>query len=81
MTETQALLTLLRAKGWSIAAIADAVKVNYYTIYRWEQGDTSPSNPAPVSRMLWEMLLHGDVPKKRRFKKRPVPPIGKPAAS
>jgi hypothetical protein len=74
MTETQALLTILRAKGWSIAAIADDLKVNYYTIYRWELGMTSPSNPAPVCRMLWDMLLKDEVPKKRRFKKRPAPP-------
>ena len=76
MTEIQVLLTKLRGKGWSIAAIADALQVNYYTIYRWELGATSPSNPAPVSRMLWDMLQHADVPKKRRFKKRPVPPTG-----
>jgi transcriptional regulator with XRE-family HTH domain len=72
MTEIQDLLTQLRAKGWSIAAIADDLKVNYYTIYRWEQGLTSPSNPAPVCRMLAEMLQQEAIPKKRRFKKRPT---------
>jgi hypothetical protein len=50
MTEIQNLLSQLQDKGWSKAAITDAVKLNWYTIYRWCRGDdTEKSRGCPAA--------------------------------
>ena len=68
------MLTDLRAKGWTVAAIADELKVNYYTIARWQNGARSPTNVAGVEVLLEQLLGKQRVPKKRRYAKRPPAP-------
>jgi ribosome-binding protein aMBF1 (putative translation factor) len=74
MTEIQNLLSQLQDKGWSKAAIADAVKLNWYTIYRWCRGETIPKNQEAVRQLLLQLLQQKQIPKKRRYGRKPAPP-------
>ena len=73
MTNVQQMLNELRKKGWTVAAISDELKVNYYTVARWQNGMRSPANVAGIEALLGQ-LLRRRVPKKRRYtKRRPTP--------
>jgi DNA-binding XRE family transcriptional regulator len=67
MTEIQNLLGALQDKGWTKAAIADAVEVDYSTIYKWEKGIHTPSNEGPVRKVLETLLTQRRIPKRRRY--------------
>ena len=69
MTDIQTRLAELKAKGWTLAAIADEVGVTWFTVKRWEIGEQYPDTPKPVKLMLDAMLKRKRVPKKRRYTK------------
>ena len=71
MSEVQELITQLRAKGWTVAAIADELQVDYDTVARWQKGTRSPSNAAAVRVVLAQLLRRRRIPKQRRYKKSP----------
>jgi hypothetical protein len=59
----------LKAKGWTLAAVADEVGVTWFTVKRWETGEQYPDTPKPVLMMLDSLLKRRRVPKKRRYVK------------
>lgn len=63
------MLQSLREKGWTTAAIADAVGVDWYTVRRWVLGVRSPANGNAVLVMLDSLLWQKHVPKRRRVKR------------
>jgi hypothetical protein len=67
MTDIQELLTALRVKGWTIAAIADEVGANYHTVKKWQSGMHTPRNIGAVSRTLQQLLQRRQIPKQRRY--------------
>jgi hypothetical protein len=71
MTEVQELITQLRAKGWTVAAISEELGVDYYTVYKWEKGIHEPSNAGAVLRVLRQLLQQRRIPKRRRVKRNP----------
>ena len=71
MNDVQELLTELRSKGWTKAAISDEIGVEYDTVARWERGVRYPNNVGGVKLQLSELLRRRRVPKKRRYKKSP----------
>jgi hypothetical protein len=70
MTEVQDLISQLRAKGWTVAAIADELSVDYDSVYRWVKGIHAPSNVGAVTRVLRLLLQQKRIPKRRRVVKR-----------
>jgi orotate phosphoribosyltransferase-like protein len=71
MNEVQDLITQLREKGWTVAAIADELQVNYDTVARWQKGTRSPANEAAVRVFLDQLMRRRRIPKQRRYKKSP----------
>ena len=55
-------------KGWTYAALADALKVTWYSVRRWHRGEHAPHTPWPVLQLL-RGLDGSKVPKKRRRRK------------
>jgi transcriptional regulator with XRE-family HTH domain len=74
MNEVQELIAELRGKGWTLAAIADELKVDHDTVYRWQRGLRSPANPVGVLAVLKGLLQRRRVPKRRRYVGKRNPP-------
>lgn len=67
MNVVQQRLADLEAKGWTLAAIADALGVTYNAAQKWKAGDRHPSNLKSVLEHL-ERLQHSPrIPKQRRY--------------
>jgi hypothetical protein len=73
MTEINDLIVELRGKGWTVAAIADELGVDYYTIYKWQKGIHAPANPRAVQRVLGELLKQRRIPKRKRYTRKRNP--------
>jgi hypothetical protein len=72
MTEIQELLTTLRAKGWTLAAIATEIEIDYHTVFKWQKGIHAPRNVGAVRRTLQHLLRRKRIPKQKRYvRKRP----------
>jgi hypothetical protein len=69
MTDVQTIIADLKAKGWTLAAIADEVGVTWFTVKRWETGEQYPDTPKPVLMMLDSLLKRKRIPKQRRYAK------------
>ena len=67
MAELRDLLEYLRGRGWTAAALADALEVNRHTVERWAAGKFAPSSQGPVLIVL-RQLRTVPVPKRHRFK-------------
>ena len=65
MTDVQQEITELRERGWTTAAIADALGVRWPTISRWMNGSRSPSNVAGVVSLLRQMKRRSVPPRRR----------------
>jgi transcriptional regulator with XRE-family HTH domain len=64
--EVKELITQLRAKGWTLAAIADELQVDNESVYRWQRGLRSPANASAVATVLRGLLRRRRIPKRRR---------------
>ena len=73
MSEIAEMITKLRGKGWTVAAIADELEVNYYTVVRWENGTRMPANAAGVRVILERLERRQRIPKQRRYAKKSPP--------
>lgn len=71
MNEVQDVLGELKGKGWTLAAVADAVEVHRDTVVGWDAGLHNPANPRLVVKELRQLLRRRVVPKKRRYNKAP----------
>ena len=74
MNEAQILIGELRAKGWTIAALADELRVHRETVSRWHSGSSQPDLMGPVVVALKALLVRRRIPKKRRYTKTPPAP-------
>jgi transcriptional regulator with XRE-family HTH domain len=64
MMEVQSLLANLRAKGWTNAAIADAIGVYVSSVDKWQAGERNTSQSHLI---LLRQLTKKKPPKKRRY--------------
>jgi hypothetical protein len=65
------LLAALQDKGWTDAAVADALDVAPSTVYKWKKGIHAPKYERPVRTELERLLKQRSIPKQRRpFKRR-----------
>ena len=67
MNEVQARLAGLRAKGWTIAAIASEVGLTVNAVEKWKAGSRQPGKPTIM--VLDTLLNRKRIPKKRRYSK------------
>ena len=65
MEDVQGMLQDLRDKGWTYAAIADEVGVEYMTVWRWAKGRV-PANSRGVATILRHLGTRRRIPKQRR---------------
>jgi len=68
MNDVQGVLGKLRAKGWTLAALADELEVHRETVSNWCAGRHPPANAKVVILALERLLRRQRVPKKRRYK-------------
>jgi hypothetical protein len=66
MDDIRTLLRRLQSKGWTLAAVADAIQVPINTVTRWKMGIKTPANPGLVSAGLRRLLARKRVPPQRR---------------
>ena len=64
-TEVQTRIAILEHKGWTLAAIADAIGVSHNAVEKWKAGDRHPSNPTLI--LLDQLSEKTDIPKKKRY--------------
>jgi orotate phosphoribosyltransferase-like protein len=64
-------LAALKAKGWTISAVADELAVDRDSVWAWEVGRYRPANPRSVRIALEGLLRRRRIPKRRRYKKNP----------
>ena len=74
MTDVQDIIARLRDKGWTVAAIADEMGVDYDTVTRWQNGSRSPNNGVAVKLALGQFMGRRRIPKRRRYTKKPPAP-------
>ena len=69
MAELRDLLRwLCGERGWTVAALADALEVSRHTVERWAAGEYAPRAQGPVLIVL-RQLRTVPVPKRHRFKR------------
>ena len=66
MNEIQLRLEKLKKKRWTIAAIADRVGTKWFTVKRWETGESYP-NLDGAGIMSLDQLSTEKAPMKRRY--------------
>jgi transcriptional regulator with XRE-family HTH domain len=71
MDEVQELITELRVRGWTVAALARELEVDYRTIIRWQNGQRTPANVAGVRSLLRGLLQRRRIPKRKVYKRNP----------
>jgi transcriptional regulator with XRE-family HTH domain len=74
VNEVRELIAALRTKGWTVAAIADHLKVDRDSVYRWERGLRSPANAVGVVLALRRLLQRRRIPKRSRRGSKRNPP-------
>jgi len=67
MAEIIDTIAELRAKGWTLAALADELGVNRETVYGWVARGRAPTNPKLITGALDGLLRHKRIPKQRRY--------------
>ena len=67
MAELRDLLGYLQGRGWTAAALADALEVSRHTVERWSVGEYAPRAQGPVLIVL-RQLRTVPVPKRHRSK-------------
>ncbi len=66
MNDVQIKLLELKAKGWTMRAIADELAVSHMTVYRWQKGMRKAENSRSVLHMLDTLMKRKRIPKQRR---------------
>lgn len=64
--DVQEILKELREKGWTLAAIADAIGSPHITVRKWWAG-TYPENAPAVRFLLKSLLARRRIPKRKRY--------------
>ncbi len=65
----QIRLASLQEKGWTLAALADELKLKVNTLEKWKAGQRNPANGKAVLTMLEELEKRKRIPKGRRYAK------------
>ena len=71
MDDVQRVLGELKGKGWTLAAIGDALGIPPNTVRKWSAGLRHPANAPIVVDAMKRLADRKRVPKQRRYKKSP----------
>ena len=66
--DVQVQLRDLRAKGWTLASIAEEMGTHWTAVYKWQAGERYPRNVRPVLVALRALAGRRRVPKRHRSK-------------
>lgn len=64
VNDIQRKLAELQGKGWTLAAIADAIGLTHNAVEKWKAGARHPANP---TLLALDDLKKRKAPKKRRY--------------
>ena len=67
MNDVQKKLSLLQAKGWTLAALSDEMGNHVNTLEKWKSGAAYPNNEKAVLRLLDSLTRRRRIPKQRRY--------------
>ena len=67
MNEIQKRIAELQDKGWTLAALADALEVAHNTVEKWKAGDRQPANAKAIYAMIDDIAGRKRIPKQRRY--------------
>jgi hypothetical protein len=67
-------IAALKAKGWTISAIADELMVDRDSVWAWEVGRYRPANPRSIRIVLEGLLRRKRIPKRKRYSGNRNPP-------
>jgi transcriptional regulator with XRE-family HTH domain len=73
-TSIQETIEALRARGWTVSAIADALGLPRATVERWRHGSRQPTHAAFVQHELNGLLRRKRIPKRKRYRGKSNPP-------
>ncbi len=62
--DAKEVLARLQAKGWTIAAIADAMGLSRYALDKWKSGERNPSHQVLVVAALKKLETQKRIPKR-----------------
>jgi len=65
----QLKLASLQRKGWTLAALADELKLTVNTLEKWKAGNRNPANEQAVLALLSHLEQRKRIPKQRRYAK------------
>ena len=66
MNDVQSRLEKLKKKKWTLAAISDRIGCSWYTIQRWDTGESYPNLKGAVLMAL-DQLLTETPPMRKRY--------------
>ena len=66
MNDVQCRIAELQAKGWTLAALADALGNHVNTLEKWKAGDRYPANSTSVLIAMAALAERTSIPAKRR---------------
>lgn len=69
MNDVQTAISVLKGKGWTLAALADELGVKVNTVEKWKAGDHQPANAKATLALLDRIGAKKRVPKQRRYRK------------
>lgn len=56
-------LAQLEEQGWTLAAVADELGMNWLAVYRWRDGTRTPENPQFVLNKIEELAQYRPAPR------------------
>jgi transcriptional regulator with XRE-family HTH domain len=65
----QVKLMGLQQRGWSLAALADELRMTVNTIEKWKAGSSKPRYRTKIYNLLDQIEKRKRIPKKRRYAK------------
>ena len=65
--DAKEVLARLQAKGWTIAAIADAMGLSRYALDKWKAGERTPSHQVLVVAALKKLETRKRILKRKRY--------------
>ena len=67
MNEIQRKIVDLRQRGWTLAALGDALGNHWTTLAKWQSGDRYPANAKSVLFAMEDLMRRQRIPKQRRY--------------
>ena len=67
MNDIQSKIAELRQRGWTLAALGNALGNHWTTLAKWQSGDRYPANAKSVLFAMEDLMRLQRIPKQRRY--------------